>query len=59
MIDGFTRAELMDMVVRQMGTIHYLQTQIDEALNAITNEAPDLAWRKLLDAQERFHAPTE
>jgi hypothetical protein len=59
MIDGFSRDELLAMVSRQMGTIHYLQTQIDEALTAIDNEAPDLALRKLLDVRERFHAPAE
>ena len=54
MIEQLTREELLQMVAKQMETIHYLQTQIDEALIAINNECPDLAWRKLLLVQERF-----
>jgi hypothetical protein len=46
--------ELLQMVARQMETIHFLRTQITEALQAIDNEAPDLAWRKLILAKERF-----
>ncbi len=54
MNDELTREELLQMVARQMETILYLQTQITEALQAIDNQAPDLAWRKLLAVKERF-----
>lgn len=49
-----TREELLEMVARQASTIHFLRMQIEEALTAIDNEAPDLAWRKLLLARETF-----
>ena len=52
--DELTREELLDMVAKQMETIHWLQTNISKALQAITNEDPDLALRKLLLVQERF-----
>ncbi|MEY2680639.1 MAG: hypothetical protein RL661_870 [Pseudomonadota bacterium] len=55
MIDGFTREELLLMTANQMTTIHHLQSIIEEALQAIDNGAPDLAWRKLLLARERFN----
>lgn len=54
MVDGFTREELLLMVANQMQTIHQLRSIIEESLTAIDNEAPDLAWRKLLQARERF-----
>jgi hypothetical protein len=54
MTDELTRKELLQMVARQMETIHFLKTQITEALQAIDNQAPDLAWRKLLAVKERF-----
>jgi len=54
MTDEQTKEELLQMVARQMETIHFLRTQIIEALQAIDNEAPDLAWRKLILAKERF-----
>lgn len=54
MVDGFTREELLLMVANQMQTIHHLRSIIEESLQAIDNEAPDLAWRKLLQARERF-----
>ena len=52
--DELTREELLDMVAKKMETIHWLQTNISEALQAINHEAPDLALRKLLLIQERF-----
>ncbi len=52
--DELTKAELLQVVVQQMETILFLQTQITEALQSIDNQAPDLAWRKLILAQERF-----
>ncbi len=55
MVDGFTRKELLQMVANQSQTIHQLRTIIEESLNAIDNESPDLAWRKLLLARERFN----
>ena len=54
MNDELTKAELLQVVVQQMETILFLQTQITEALQSIDNQAPDLAWRKLILAQERF-----
>lgn len=54
MTEQLTREELLQMVAAQMRTIHYLHTQIEEALAAIDNEAPDLAWRKLLAVREQF-----
>ena len=54
MNEELTKAELLDMIAKQMETIHWLQTNISEALQAINNEAPDLALRKLLLVQERF-----
>ncbi len=54
MTDELTREELLQMVAAQMRTIHEMQTQITEALQAIDNGCPDLAWRKLLLVQERF-----
>lgn len=49
-----TREELLEMVAKQSSTIHFLRMQIEEALTAIDNEAPDLAWRKLLNVRESF-----
>lgn len=49
-----TREELLEMVAKQSSTIHFLRMQIEEALTAIDNEAPDLAWRKLLNVKESF-----
>ena len=54
MNEELTKAELLDMIAKQMETIHWLQTNISEALQAINHEAPDLALRKLLLIQERF-----
>lgn len=54
MTEQLTREELLQMVASQMRTIHEMQTQITEALQAIDNGCPDLAWRKLLLVQERF-----
>lgn len=48
------KTELIEMVAKQMETIHFLRTQIIEALQCIDNGAPDLGWRKLLLAKERF-----
>lgn len=52
--DELTKAELLEMVARQMETILFLQTQITEALQSIDNQAPDLAWRKLILARDHF-----
>jgi hypothetical protein len=54
MNDKLTREELLQMVAKQMETIHFLQTQITEALQSIDNQAPDLAWRKLILARDHF-----
>ena len=54
MTNELTSEELLQMVASQMRTIHEMQTQITEALQAIDNGCPDLAWRKLLLVQERF-----
>lgn len=54
MTDELTKEELLHMVAKQMETILFLQTQITEALQAIDNQAPDLAWRKLILAKEGF-----
>jgi hypothetical protein len=52
--EDLEKQELLEMVANQAGTIHFLQTQITEALQSIDNQAPDLAWRKLLAVKERF-----
>lgn len=54
MTDGLTREELLQMVANQMDTIHFLHTQITEALQSIDNGAPDLAWRKLILARDKL-----
>lgn len=47
MNDKLTREELLQMVARQMETIHWLRTEIEGMANSVNNEAPDLMWRKL------------
>lgn len=47
MNDQLTREELIQMVARQMETIHWLRTEIEEMASSIDNKAPDLMWRKL------------
>lgn len=52
--EDLEKAELIEMVAKQAVTIHYLRTQITEALQSIDNQAPDLAWRKLILARDHF-----
>lgn len=52
--EDLEKQELLEMVARQMETILFLQTQITEALQSIDNQAPDLAWRKLILARDHF-----
>ena len=47
MNEELTKAELLEMVARQMETIHWLRTEIEGMANSVNNEAPDLMWRKL------------
>ena len=54
MTENLTREDLLVMVANQMQTIYQLHSAIGEALQAIDSEMPDLAWRRLLQARERF-----
>ena len=47
MTNELTREELLNMVAKQMETIHWLRTEIEGMANSVNNEAPDLMWRKL------------
>ena len=54
MTEELTREELLQMVARQMETIHWLRTEIEGMANSVNNEAPDLMWRKLTLILEKF-----
>jgi len=54
MTDELTREELLQMVARQMETIHWLRTEIEEMAASINNQAPDLMLRKLTLILEKF-----
>lgn len=54
MVKELSREELLEMVAKQMETIHSLHGAIGEALQAIDSEMPDLAWRRLLQARDTF-----
>ena len=54
MNDELTKAELLEMVAKQMETIHWLRTEIENMANSVNNEAPDLMWRKLTLILEKF-----
>ena len=54
MTNELTREELIQMVAKQMETIHWLRTEIEGMANSVYNEAPDLMWRKLTLILEQF-----
>ena len=54
MTNELTREELLEMIARQMETIHWLRTEIEGMANSVNNEAPDLMWRKLTLILEQF-----
>jgi len=52
--EDLEKTELIEMVAKQMETIHWLRTEIEEMAASINNEAPDLMLRKLTLILERF-----